>query len=73
MYLGRIVEVGGKKDVFENPLHPYTFALLASVPVLGSRNLKSNELAGDVPTTPTQLSQGCLLCAVLKHKPSAKT
>ncbi len=63
MYLGRIVEVGSKKDVFENPLHPYTFALLASVPVLGGRNLKSSELAGDVPTTPTELPKGCLFAA----------
>lgn len=60
MYLGSLVEVGSKKDVFDHPLHPYTHALLNSVPVLGSHNLKNNELAGDVPPAPTQLPKGCL-------------
>ena len=32
MYLGQIVEVGGKADIFDNPRHPYTQALLAAVP-----------------------------------------
>ena len=32
MYLGQIVEVGGKVEVFDNPRHPYTQALLAAVP-----------------------------------------
>ena len=33
MYLGKIVEVGAKKDIFHNPKHPYTKALLSSIPV----------------------------------------
>ena len=33
MYLGRIVEIGSTEEVFDNPLHPYTRALLASTPV----------------------------------------
>ncbi|MEM7267847.1 MAG: ABC transporter ATP-binding protein [Pseudomonadota bacterium] len=33
MYLGRIVEIGSRRDVFENPQHPYTQSLLAAVPI----------------------------------------
>ena len=35
MYMGRVVEFGSLEDVFDRPSHPYTRALLRSVPVLG--------------------------------------
>ena len=59
MHLGKLVEVGSKRDIYENPLHPYTKALFAAVPVLGSHNLRDTQLAGDVPATPTELPKGC--------------
>lgn len=50
MYMGRIVEFGSIVQVFTNPTHPYTKALLKSVPVLGMD--KSQELATIEGTTP---------------------
>ena len=51
MYLGKIVEVAPAAELFANPQHPYTQALLSSVPALhrrqGTRRIK---LTGDVPT-----------------------
>ena len=40
MYLGRIVEIGSRKEIFENPQHPYTKSLLASVPIADPRQRK---------------------------------
>jgi oligopeptide/dipeptide ABC transporter ATP-binding protein len=50
MYLGRIVETGTAEQVFDNPLHPYTQALLSSVPTLSrTPGRERTMLAGDVP------------------------
>jgi len=54
MYLGKIVELADKDELFENPLHPYTAALLSSLP--GSRNRKI--LRGEVPS-PMNPPKGC--------------
>jgi len=54
MYLGKIVELADKDELFENPLHPYTGALLSSLP--GSRNRKI--LKGEVPS-PMNPPNGC--------------
>ena len=59
MYLGRIVELTSKRALFSNPLHPYTEALLAAVPVPDPTiQRKRLILAGDVPS-PIKLPTGC--------------
>ncbi|MGC8543076.1 MAG: ABC transporter ATP-binding protein [Vulcanisaeta sp.] len=49
MYLGKVVEYGNADDVFNEPLHPYTQALLSSVPKVGVRELPKT-IGGEVPS-----------------------
>jgi peptide/nickel transport system ATP-binding protein len=59
MYLGRIVELGHKRQVFASPKHPYTEALLSAVPVPEPGDSKKRIiLAGDIPG-PISLPAGC--------------
>lgn len=60
MYLGEIVETAGTEELFANPLHPYTQALLSSVPQLHARRSVRNrvELRGEVPS-PANPPSGC--------------
>ena len=59
MYLGKIVEHAEKKRLFLNPLHPYTEALLAAVPVPNPKLRRAKRpLAGDVPS-PVNPPAGC--------------
>lgn len=59
MYAGRIVETGTREDIFYNPQHPYTWALLKSVPTLKMEN--KSELYSLQGTPPDLLSppKGC--------------
>ncbi len=62
MYLGHIVEMGTRDEIFENPTHPYTQALLSAVPVPEPRGRKDRErivLTGDVPN-PADPPSGCV-------------
>jgi peptide/nickel transport system ATP-binding protein/oligopeptide transport system ATP-binding protein len=59
MYLGRIVEIADKSELFANPRHPYTQALLASVPIADPKAKKLAPMVdGDVPS-PINPPSGC--------------
>ena len=59
MYLGSMVEFGTKKDIFDNPLHPYTKALFSAIPA-PNPDVKMNRivLKGDIPS-PANPPSGC--------------
>ncbi|MCH5155324.1 MAG: ATP-binding cassette domain-containing protein [Clostridiales bacterium] len=59
MYLGQFVEMGDEKDIFNNPMHPYTHALLSAVPVPDPHYKgKRIVLQGDIPS-PANPPSGC--------------
>ncbi len=61
MYLGRIVEMGNRDDIFARPLHPYTQALIAAIPIPDpgqQRHRGRPQLQGDIPS-PAAPPSGC--------------
>lgn len=66
MYLGKIVEIGSSEDIYNNPRHPYTKALLSSIPIIGEKT-KNEVLDGDVPS-PINPPSGCRFRTRCKYK-----
>jgi len=71
MYLGQIMEIGSKNDIFSSPMHPYTLLLLNSIPHPDPRKKKKKVLPiGEIPS-PIDPPQGCRFhtrCPYIKDK-----
>lgn len=82
MYLGHVMELATREDLYARPLHPYTHALLSAIPIPDPRAQKQREhimLSGDLPS-PAAPPSGCVfhtrcfqaqdICAVEKPEPT---
>lgn len=72
MYLGKCVERAPSEEIFSNPVHPYTKALLAAIPIpsIESLHKRRNLLQGEV-TSPVNPKPGCRFCARCPHAAAA--
>ena len=70
MYLGKIVELNNKKDLFKNPAHPYTRALLSAIPVFDVKENRARKriiLEGEIPN-PLSPPKGCVFSTRCPYK-----
>lgn len=80
LYAGQIVELGTVEDIFYDPKHPYTWALLSSLPQLAQKNTKLYSIAGTPPSLYNQIigdpfaprNPYCLKVDTLKEAPIFK-
>lgn len=66
MYLGRIAEEGSADELYTDPRHPYTQALLSAIPEIGPRRRERIRLVGDLPN-PTSPPKGCVFHPRCEH------
>ncbi len=68
MYLGKCVERAPSEEIFQNPVHPYTKALLAAIPIPSIESLhKRRQLLQGEVTSPVNPKPGCRFCARCPH------
>lgn len=67
MYLGQLLEVADATSITREPRHPYTRALMASVPKIGQTPVHRAPLSGDLPS-PMAIPAGCRFAARCPHK-----
>jgi peptide/nickel transport system ATP-binding protein len=66
MYAGKKVEEADVIDLFDRPLHPYTRALMASMPAMNTASTRLTEIPGLVPAA-HELGRGCAFAARCSH------
>ena len=67
LYLGRVMEEGPTAEVYRNPRHPYTRALLSAVPVLGRGRSAEREILKGDPPSPANPPSGCVFRTRCAH------
>jgi len=71
MYLGQIVEIGTRQEIFENPQHPYTRKLLAAIPVPDpNRSIDTTLLTGAIPSPVRKIGDEPALLQYSRFSPS---
>ncbi len=68
MYLGKFVEIGNAKELFQNPVHPYTQSLMQAVPVPDPRRKKGRLIIEGEISAPMGLQTGCSFHSRCKFK-----
>lgn len=71
MYLGQMVEKSPSKELFKNPLHPYTKALLSAIPSVDIHNPNKREILQGELTSPINPAPGCRFAARCKYATEA--